>query len=132
MDIAEIIPPAPIGQSEPWEALEPGEYAIVEIMGHSTLIGRIDEVDRFGTKMMAITPLFNGHVLPTVFQSGASIYRLTPCSPQVAWERQPKQPYQLPDAVRATLPPMMLPAPASPVERYARGDDDQDDDEPEF
>ena len=32
----------------------PGEYAIVELFGHTTLVGRIAEVERFGAKMMAL------------------------------------------------------------------------------
>jgi hypothetical protein len=59
----------------------PGEYAIVELFGHTTLVGRIAEVERFGTKMLAIEPLYDGQLLGCVFHGGASIYRLTPCTP---------------------------------------------------
>jgi hypothetical protein len=100
-----------------------GEWAIVELFGHTTLVGRIAEVERFGTKMLAIEPLFNGLLLPTVFHGGASIYRLTPCSEQIARERQPKQTYQLPPTIAAILPLTALPA--------ADGPDDPENDEPE-
>lgn len=34
----EVMPPA-----RPWEALPEGTYAIVELMGHTTLVGRVIE-----------------------------------------------------------------------------------------
>ena len=89
----------------------PGEYAIVELMGHSVLIGRYAEVEAFGTKMLAIEPLFNDTLLPAVLQAGGAISRLTPCSAAVAFSRQPRQIYQLPGPVRAVVPAALLPAP---------------------
>lgn len=89
--------------------LAAGEWAIVELLGHSTLIGRISEVERFGVKMLAIEPLFNGRLLPPVFQGGASIYRLTPCTAAVAWFKQPTRGYQLPAAILVTVSPEALP-----------------------
>ena len=35
-----------------------GEYAIVEALGHRTLVGRVTEIERFGTKMLQVEPLF--------------------------------------------------------------------------
>lgn len=123
---------SPPADPKPWEAIADGEFAIVELFGHTTLIGRIAEVERFGVKMLAIEPLFNGALLGTVFHGGATIYRLTPCSREVAWERQPREDYQLPPAVRAIVPPALLPAPVQPPARY-RPDgepiEDHDDDE---
>ncbi len=118
-------------QLENAEALPPGEYAIVELFGHTTLVGRIVEVERFGSKMLAIEPLFNRVLLPPVFHGGAAIYRLTPCSPAVAWNRQPTQQYELPPTIFATIPPTALPPiePAAP--RYQHYyDADPDDEEP--
>ena len=40
----------------------PGDYAIVELLGHTTLVGRITEVEKFGTKMLAIETLFKVNV----------------------------------------------------------------------
>lgn len=106
------------------QELPAGDYAIVELFGHTTLIGRYTEVERFGTKMLALEPLFNGAMLPAVFHGGAAIYRLTPCSPEVAWRRQPKRNFELPPAILATVPLAMLP----PVEPAAVWADDEDDD----
>jgi len=105
--------------------LPEGEYAIVELLGlgHSTLVGRISEVERFGTKMLAIEVLFNGMLLPVVFQGGASIYRLTPCPPEVAWAKHPDRPHQLPLAIAAIVPSGLLPGPI-PAEEYQEFDDD--------
>lgn len=106
--------------------LAAGEWAIVELLGHSILVGRISEVERFGTKMLAIEPLFAGCLLAPVFQGGASIYRLTPCTAAVAWARQPHANYQLPAAILATVPPDALPAPLTEAPRSLI-DDDFDD-----
>ncbi len=99
------------GEREP--DLPPGDYAIVEIMGHQSLVGRIAEVTRFGAGMLQIEPIFDGALLPPVLQGGAAIYRLTPCSPATAFARAPKasQRWALPDAIKATLPPALLVGP---------------------
>jgi hypothetical protein len=88
-----------------------GEYAIVEVLGHRTIVGRVEEVERFGTKLMSIEPLFQGQLLAAVLIGGSSIYQFTPCSADVAALRQPKENWQLPASIRAALPPEMLPAP---------------------
>lgn len=111
MTDATIVPPPPIADPTPWEFLEVGEYAILELFGHTTLVGRIEEVERFGSKMLLLHPLFNGHVLGPVLHGGAAIYRLTPCTAEVAWKRQPKQGYQLPAPILAIVPPLMLTGP---------------------
>ena len=127
---AEIMPPV-----APWEALPDGQYAIVELMGHTTLVGRVTEIERFGTKMMGIEVLFAGQLLPVILQGGAAIYRLTMCSPEAAWKKQhkPEHMWSLPDPIRAIVPVALLPAPAAPTQPYAYddGDDDQrgDDDD---
>lgn len=95
----------------PWEKLPAGEYAIVEILGHTTLVGRVDEVERFGAKMLAIEALFKGQLLPAVFQGGTSIYRFTPVPAHIAWERHPQEMYQLPIAMRCIVPETLLAAP---------------------
>jgi hypothetical protein len=86
-----------------------GEYAIVELFGHVTLVGRIAEVERFGSKMLAIEPLFRGEMLPMVFYGGGSIYGLTPCSAEIAFNRAPENEFSLPASLRAALPPKALP-----------------------
>lgn len=87
-----------------------GDFAILELFGHTTLVGRYAEVERFGSKMLALEPLFNDTLLPVVFHGGAAIYRLTPCSVDVAYEQQPRHGYQLPLAIKAIVPQAMIAA----------------------
>jgi hypothetical protein len=103
-------PEAEAGSAEPAE-LPAGEYAIVEVLGHRTIIGRVEEVERFGAKLMSIQPIFNGALLPAVMIGGSSIYQFTPCSAATALARQPRETWQLPQSVRAVLPPALLPSP---------------------
>ena len=98
-------------ENDPPRELPPGDYAIIELFGHIMLAGRIAEIERFGTKMLAIEPLYRGELLPPVFYGGGSIYGLTPCSAEIAHARSPRENYQLPPALRATLPQEALPAP---------------------
>ncbi|WP_428673617.1 hypothetical protein [Reyranella sp.] len=131
---AEVMPP-PAAPS-PWEALPDGIYAIVEIMGHQTLVSRVTELERFGTKMMGIEVLFGGTLLPVVLQSGSSIYRFTQVSPAAAWKAQHTSTcvWSLPAPIQAIVPPALLPAPTSSAPRPYDdgGDDDPDDDGPHF
>jgi hypothetical protein len=100
-----------LGYDQNAAAPPPGEWAIVELFGHTTLVGRITEVERFGAKMMAIEPLFRDTLLPMVLHGGAAIYRLTPCSAEVAFAKQPRHAYQLPTAINCIVPPLLLETP---------------------
>ena len=93
-------PPAPA----PDPARPEGEYAIVEVLGHRTIVGRTSEVERFGTKFLAVEPIWEGALLPAVLIGGASIYQLTPCSAEVAFVRAPKHHHQLPPSIAVTVP----------------------------
>ena len=110
-----------------------GNYAVVEILGHQTLVGRVEDVERFGTSMLKIEPIYRGQLLGPVFQGGASIDRFSPCTAEQAYERSPEYSYHLPSAVRALLPddlqdkPEALPAPRSIEEYEAIEDDDLSD-----
>lgn len=107
----------------------PGEYAIVELFGHATLVGRVEEVERFGTKMLAIEPLFRDTLLPAVLHGGAAVYRFTRCSAEVAWKRQPTRSYQLPSAILCIVPPLLLEAPAAAPTLVAEEDEADEADE---
>lgn len=92
-------------------ALPPGDYAIVEMFGHTKLIGRMSETERFGQKLLALEPIYQGELMPAMMIGGAAIYCLTPCTPAVALVQSPKSEWGLPESLRATLPPRMLAAP---------------------
>lgn len=122
------------------DSLPDGEYAIVEIMGHCTMIGRVAEVQRFGTAMLQVEPLFDGRLLEPVLQGGQSIYRFTPCTKATAFEKHPRCEWSLPSAVRARLAPPSLPGFERPLdedriaaqfddEAHERAEDEDDDDE---
>jgi len=109
--------------------LPAGDYCILELFGHVTLVGRYKEVELFATKMMAIEPLFQDTLLSVVFHGGAAIYRLTPCEPETARKHQPTHGYQLPPAIRANVPAALLPAP-SDYPGYSDHSEDNDDEIP--
>ena len=90
--------------------LPEGDYAIVEALGHRTLVGRVAEIERFGTKMLQVEPLFGQVMLGPVLLGGGSIYQFTPCKAEVAYARRPQQAYQLPASVAATVPAIALPS----------------------
>jgi len=127
--LAEMAQPADEPPKPTAADLPEGEYAIAELMGHSTMIGRYIEVERFGAKMLQLEPIWQNKLLPAVFIGGPSLYRFTPCTREVAFARQPTGSYQLPDAVRATLPPEQvkaLPRPSFEYENeYAEAEDQQ-------
>lgn len=123
--------PAAAKPPETEPELPPGEYAIVELFGHVTLIGRIAEVERFGAKMLAIEPLFRGEFLPAIYRGGAALYGVTPCSAAVAFKRQATREYELPAPVRAIVPPLLLAAPERGDVRDAELDDDAEIGDPD-
>lgn len=102
-------------------SLPEGDYAIAEILGHRTIVGRFAEVERFGTKFLAIEPLFADQLYPPIFVGGSSIYQLTPCSADVARKEQPRERYQLPSSIAVTIPKPSLPAPELEEPEFAPG-----------
>ena len=96
------------------DTMPEGDYAIVEALGHRTLVGRVAEVERFGTKMCQIEPLFADVMLGPVLLSGASLYQFTPCTPQQAYARRHKNEFGLPQSISDALPEGARPAPRLP------------------
>jgi hypothetical protein len=90
--------------------LPEGEFAIVEALGHRTLVGRVAEIERFGTKMLQVEPFFCDAMLGPILLGGGSIYQFTPCTAETAFARRPQHSYQLPASVLATVPPVALPS----------------------
>ncbi len=65
----------------------PEEWAKVEIFGHRTHVGRISEVERFGTKMLRIDePTADPEVFVTLFYGGGSVFSVAPVTEQAARE----------------------------------------------
>ncbi|SFG09183.1 hypothetical protein SAMN05518801_10777 [Novosphingobium sp. CF614] len=91
-------------------ALPEGDYAIVEVLGHRTLVGRIAEVERFGTRLLQVEPFFADAMLGPILLGGGNIYQFTPVPPETAWARRPKEKYQIPASILAAVPPAALPS----------------------
>lgn len=105
-DTAEAIqietPPPPDGDA--------AEYAVVEVFGHRRHAGRIQEVERFGTKLLRIDVPKDGEFergYLTHFYGGASIFSLIPADLETV--KKLNEPYR-------------------PVGRLAPPADDRDDD----
>lgn len=74
-EVADTIDPAP-------------EWAIVEIMGHLRLAGRIMEEDRFGAKLLRVDRPYQVSdeetVWVTSYHAGTAIYQLRLCTEETA------------------------------------------------
>lgn len=103
--------------------LPDGDYAIVELLGHRTLVGLCCEVEMFGTKLLRVEPIWQGRLLDPVYHHGSALYGLTPCSKDVALKHAPTGEYQLPAPIRARLLPEQLTAPGG----FDFGDNDPDE-----
>lgn len=58
-------------------------WGIVELMGHVRLAGRVSPAPMYGTELIRID-VPEADSFTTQYASGASLYRLTPCSEEVA------------------------------------------------
>jgi len=111
--------------------LPEGEYAIVELLGHRTLIGRIAEVERFGTKLLGIEMLFCGKLLPQTLHHGSAVYSLTMIDRETAIRRQATREWQLPVSLRASIEPAALPVPEGESAEEAETTDGDETEEPD-
>lgn len=60
-------------------------WAIVELMGHVRMTGRLTEVELFGSKLGKLDVVDNdGSTVATQYFGGASVYRITACDEQTA------------------------------------------------
>lgn len=85
-------------------------YAVVELMGHRVIAGRVQECKRFGAEGVLIdVPQVDGNRPWQTFVAGTSLYALTPCSAAEA-ERHMRRTFQRPPEYLAILPPAAAPA----------------------
>ena len=69
------------------EAVAPSfeSWAIVELMGHVRMTGKVREVERFGSKVGEINVIDKeGEIVATQLFGGAGLYRMTLCDRQTA------------------------------------------------
>lgn len=100
------------------------EWAIVELLGHRRLAGRLSEVERFGCKMGRLDiPVGDGFV--THFFGGQSVYCISPVTERVARDaaekthHEPVSPWDYPKQLAA-------PVESRPTLDHDAGDDDSD------
>lgn len=68
------------GSAEPYEG-----WAVVEMLGHRRLGGRVSQVEMYGTALLRVdVPGEDGEIVATQLVGGQSIYALTPCSEEAA------------------------------------------------
>jgi hypothetical protein len=103
-------------------------WAIVELMGHVRIAGRVTEEERFGCKMGRIDiPGPDGQFVTQYF-GGSSVYRVTPTTEEIARavavrnQPEPVHQWEMPKGLK----------PAREVELdYVGSDGDDDDDRPD-
>lgn len=83
-------------------------WAVVELMGHVKMAGKLTEEEHCGIKMGRLdVPKADGTFV-TVFFTGSSVYRITPCSEELARRMslhggpQPVSRYELPALPQTT------------------------------
>lgn len=92
------------------ESLTFEQWAILELMGHVKLAGRVTEEEHFGAKLGRIDIPTTDGGFTTQFFSGGSIYRLTPTTEEIARhiaannQPRPVQVWELPAAAGRTAP----------------------------
>jgi hypothetical protein len=94
----ETLQEEPTPPTEPAEGL-PDAYAIVEVFGHRRIVGRVTEVERYGTKMLRIDVLLtdrpdNGDFAlgyTTQYYGGSSVFSETPCDLATVKRLSPKR-----------------------------------------
>lgn len=59
-------------------------WAVIELMGHVRIAGRVSEVERYGAKCGRVDIPTGPETFVTQFFGGASLYRETPCTEDVA------------------------------------------------
>jgi hypothetical protein len=101
-------------------------WAVLELMGHVRMAGRVTEEERFGAKMGRID-VPDGDGFTTVFFGGGSVYRMTPTTEEVA---RAVAKGSRPEPVHRWELPKPEAAPAVLGGAGGRADDSDDDDGP--
>ncbi len=109
-------------------------WAILELLGHVRLAGRVTEESHFGVALGRIDIPAGLDTFTTQYFGGSSIYRLTPTSEQVARivaeqnQPAPVHRWELPLAAIPHPSPSDLPYAIDEDERgYQQADDDEDE-----
>src|SRR5262245_58226035 len=121
------------------------QWAILELLGHVKLAGRVTEEEHFGSKLGRIDIPMSGGSFTTQYFGGGSIYRITPTTEEIARavalrnQPAPVHRWELPAPAGRTAPEHLEDTLdyseqdiESEWERKAMemGEDDEDDEEP--
>jgi hypothetical protein len=100
------------------------KWAVVELMGHVRMAGRVTEEERFGAVMGRIDIPSEGDTFTTQYFNGSSIYRVTPVSEEaaraMAKSHQPRPVYDW------ELPKLAAAQSETNASEATDGDDDMD------
>ncbi len=120
------------GTRAPFEA-----WAVVELMGHVKLAGKVTEQEVLGSKLGRIEIPQKDGTFVTQFFGGASVYRISPVSEEVARHvalnttYMPISAWELPRLIEGPKP-----EPKAEMAGYAAGEmfdrEDEEDDSPGF
>ena len=106
-------------------------WAIVELMGHVRLAGRVSEEEHFGAKLGRIDVPDGAGGFTTQFFGGGSVYRVTPTTEEIARKvaesSQPEPVYAW--DLRRSLGLIPAPQPATAAEHAWEAISDEDDEE---
>ena len=83
--------------------LPTGEYAIVQLLGHIMLVGRIKEIVRLGTTMLSIEMVFRDELLPPTLFLPRCVDSLTVCTPEQAIEWQAPSLGMIPEPLQLVM-----------------------------
>ncbi len=59
-------------------------WAIVELMGHRTRPGKVQEVESYGSKMLQVDIPISDEDFVTEFYSAPALYSIRPCTEEIA------------------------------------------------
>jgi hypothetical protein len=108
-------------------------WAIVELLGHRRLAGRVSEEERFGGRVGRLDVPTDNNEYVTLYFGVGSLYLLTPCSERIARETAhycDPRPVGILDYRAAVEPQGNGPPPELPDEDDDTDEGDDDDDEP--
>ena len=107
-------------------------WAIVSLMGHKTIAGRLSEEERFGSKLGRLD-VPDGDTFATVYFGGQSVYSIEVVTEEVARAKaqdhtlRPVDTWRVPDGEQLDRPARSLPAYRDPEDDPDRRHSENDD-----
>lgn len=108
-------------------------WAIVALMGHKTLAGRLSEEERFGAKLGRIDIPGEGDTFATVYFGGSSVYSINVVTEEVARAKavecqpRPVYTYRVPEGEQLERPAKSITSRSRDFEDSFIDEDDSED-----